>query len=248
MALKDKFTGKRERGLIVNARRELHQSQSAGGPGTYIALIGNSLTPIIGTASSTTGLTVSGGYLNVAANGTGRINLSAAPTINMTTDSAIFAVEASFLAGASTEFSIDANGFASNRQTVKLGGDHGAPGNIAAYQNYDALELSSLTIPAGQSVYLMLAYDGASDTLSEYIRIGSTTTFVGSITSPGFPTPPVSETISRFSFVELGGAAGFGVRNVHAIKFSNRGLPSDVSGLFAAYIASPSTQLNLAGL
>lgn len=215
--------------------------------GVYIALIGNSLTPIIGTALSTSGLTVSGGYLNVAANGLGRISLSGAPTLTMTADSVILALEVNLLAGTSGMFSIDANGFATNRNTVTIVIDPGAPGYMSATQN-TTLELTSLTIPAGQSVYQMLAYDAATDTLSAYVNIGGTTTPLGSIASPGFPTPPVAETITRLSFTENGGVAGFGIRNVHAIKFGSRGLPSDMAGLFSAYVAAPSTPINLAGL
>lgn len=236
---------KRRLGMIVNASRKSAANTSVG---QYIALIGNTLTPIIGTASSTTGLTVSGGFLNVAANGSGRINLSGAPTLNMTTDSVMLAVEMNLTAGAGLVSSVDANGFASNRQVVFASVENGPPGYCTVMQGIDAIEVASLTIPAGQSIYTMLAYDGASDTLSGYIRIGSTTTPLGSIASPGFPTPPVQETVSRLSFTETGGVAGAGIRNVHVIKFPNRGLPSDMSGLFAAYIASPSTQLNLAGL
>lgn len=237
---------KRQLGLIVNASRKKSAGNAASGQ--YIALIGNSLTPIIGTASSTSGLTVSGGYLNVAANGQARINLSGAPTLTMTADSVIFALEVNLLAGTGPVFSLDANGFATNRQTVIIGIEPGAPGYIFAIQNVEELTLASLTIPAGQSVYQMLAYDAATDTLSAYVKIGGTTTPLGSMASPGFPTPPVAETVSQFLFKEMGGAAGFGVRNVHAIKFGNRGLPSDMAGLFAAYVASPSTPINLAGL
>lgn len=63
MAMKDKFSGKRNRGMIVNRHRQLHAGEASPPDGQYMVLITDSLTPIIGPAANPTNITVVNGML-----------------------------------------------------------------------------------------------------------------------------------------------------------------------------------------
>lgn len=242
MALKDKFTGKRARGLIVNRHRQLHAGEASSPAGQYLARLTDNLPPVVGT--------VSGGYVGIADVADGitfgsagaLMTFSDIANFSLADNSLILLAQLKMVAGQQPVLTFGNNqtsSFTNNFLSLSAATVATSALNLVT-DGASSISDAGVAAAAGTFASVLVAYDATT-------RGGVYATGAGVIT-PLTGTLPVQSV--SFAWNRLWGGDLFDagnpitVRHIHFIKFPGAGLPANMQALFDAYVAAPGLALS----